>query len=169
MANFFEGVWEALKHPIDEAEFLVKGARDVIKGDRSIGDLFGDHQEMMNEITVPILGDNKIATNSDAIAGTIVGGILAAPAIMGAAGTQAGGTLGGAAASAGAPVTEAVGMSAADAIIAGGGSASEVGSVAAVDWGDMARRGIRGLSNASKQAQSQQARQQTSFGGTGAN
>lgn len=87
MANFFEGLWGIAKHPFDEAEFMVKGARDVIKGDRSVGDLFGDHQEMMSEnITVPLGGRNKLTENSDAVAGAIVGGILAAPAIGGAFG-----------------------------------------------------------------------------------
>ena len=87
MANFFEGLVGLAKHPFDEAEFMVKGARDVIKGDRSVGDLFGDHQDMMSEnITVPLGGRNKLTENSDAVAGAIVGGVLAAPAIGGAFG-----------------------------------------------------------------------------------
>lgn len=94
MANFFKGLVGLAKHPLDEAEFMVKGARDVIKGDRSVGDLFGDHQDMMSEnITVPLGGRNKLTENSDAVAGAIVGGVLAAPAI--------GGTFGGGASSSG--------------------------------------------------------------------
>lgn len=95
MANFFDGLWGIAKHPFDEAEFMVKGARDVVKGDRSVGDLFGDHQEMMSEnITVPLGGRNKLTENSDAVAGAIVGGILAAPAIGGAFGGGGGGASG---------------------------------------------------------------------------
>lgn len=124
MANFFEGLWNLAKHPIDEAEFMVKGARDVIKGDRSVGDLFGDHQEMMNKITVPLGGHNKLTENSDAVAGAIVGSVLAAPLIGGAMGGSSGAMAGG-----GAPVSSAVGQTPLEAILAGGGNAAEVGSV----------------------------------------
>ncbi|MGL5016413.1 MAG: hypothetical protein ACRC6V_19365 [Bacteroidales bacterium] len=98
MANFLKGLVGLAKHPLDEAEFLVKGARDVVKGDRSVGDLFGDHQDMMSEnITVPLGGRNKLTENSDAVAGAIVGGVLAAPLMAGAGGSAAGGASGGAA------------------------------------------------------------------------
>lgn len=108
MANFFDGIWKALTHPVDEAEFIVKKSADVTK-DIFHGDFSkawkdtkavpGDHQEMMNDVTVPILGDNKLSKNSDAVAGTILASIFAAPA-MGAAGSaSAGGSASGSAAS----------------------------------------------------------------------
>ena len=111
MANFFDGIWKALTHPVDEAEFIVKESADVTKdifhGDfskawKDVKAVPGDHQEMMNDITVPILGDNKLAKNSDAVAGAIIGGIMAAPAIGGAMGGSAAGgaSSGGAAGSA---------------------------------------------------------------------
>lgn len=86
MANFFDGLLNIAKHPLDEAKFL----KNVVTGKTSLKDAPGAHQKMMNEITVPILGDNKIAKNSDAVAGTIVGGFLAAPALAGAGGASAG-------------------------------------------------------------------------------
>lgn len=87
MANFFDGLLNIAKHPLDEAKFF----KNVITGKTSLKDAPGAHQKMMNEITVPILGNNKIAKNSDAVAGTIVGGFLAAPAIAGmGAGSAAG-------------------------------------------------------------------------------
>ena len=91
MANFFEGLWNAAKHPLDEGQFLF----DVGRGKIKLEDAPGEHQRMMNKTTVPILGDNKIAKNSDAVAGAIVGGFLAAPAIGGAMGGAAGGSGGG--------------------------------------------------------------------------
>ena len=107
MANFFDGLFEALKQPFDELKLLTNKTTDITKdifhGDFSkawgeVKSTPGDHQEMMNDITVPILGDNKLSKNSDAVAGAIIGGILAAPAIggaMGGAGGAAGGTAGG--------------------------------------------------------------------------
>ena len=108
MANFFDGLFEALKHPFDEAKFIVdKSAgvtKDIFHGDfskawKDVKAVPGDHQRMMNDITVPILGNNKLSKNSDAVAGAIIGSILAAPA-MGAAGSaSAGGSASGSAAS----------------------------------------------------------------------
>ena len=107
MANFFDGLFEALKQPFDELKLLTNKTTDITKdifhGDFSkawgeVKSTPGDHQEMMNDITVPILGDNKLSKNSDAVAGAIIGGIMAAPAIGGAfggAGGAAGGTAGG--------------------------------------------------------------------------
>lgn len=94
MANFFEGVWNALKHPIDEAEWMWDTTKGVLSGDMSLKDVPGSHQEMMNDITVPLLGDNKIAKNSDTIAGAVVGAALAAPALAGAAGGSGAGATG---------------------------------------------------------------------------
>ena len=68
MANFFDGLLNVVKHPLDEAKFL----KNVVTGKTSLKDAPGAHQKMMNDITVPILGNNKVAKNSDAIAGTIV-------------------------------------------------------------------------------------------------
>lgn len=113
MANFFDGLINLAKHPLDEAQFLF----DVGRGKIDLKDAPGAHQEMMNKITVPLGGHNKITENSDAVAGAIVGSILAAPMI--------GGAMGGS----GAPVSSAVGQSPMDAILAGGGNAAEVGSV----------------------------------------
>ena len=107
MANFFEGIWNAIKQPVDELKFIADKSvgigEDLVKGKFSdafseLKSIPGDHQEMMNGVTVPILGDNKLAKNSDAIAGTIVGGIMAAPAIAGGLGTS---TAGGSASSSG--------------------------------------------------------------------
>lgn len=96
MANFFEGVGNLLKHPIDEAKWMFDSTKDVLKGDMKLKDVPGSHQEMMNDITVPILGDNKIAKNSDAIAGAVVGGVLAAPLLAGGgAGASGGASFGG--------------------------------------------------------------------------
>lgn len=75
MANFFEGLVNIAKHPLDEAQFMF----DVGRGKIDLKDAPGEHQRMMNNITVPLLGDNKISKNSDAVAGAIVGGVLAAP------------------------------------------------------------------------------------------
>ena len=105
MANFFDGLFEALKQPFDELKFITdKSAgitKDVFRGDfskawKDVKAVPGDHQEMMNDITVPILGNNKLSKNSDAVAGAIIGGILAAPAIGGAMGGSAAGGAGGA-------------------------------------------------------------------------
>ena len=108
MANFFDGIWKALTHPVDEAEFITEKSagvtKDIFSGDfskawKDVKAIPGDHQEMMNDITVPILGDNKLSKNSDAVAGTIIGGILAAPAMGAAGGASAGGSASGSAAS----------------------------------------------------------------------
>lgn len=88
MANFFEGIGNALKHPIDEIGWMWDSTKGVLSGDKKLKDIPGDHQEMMNDITVPILGDNKLAKNSDAVAGAIVGGVLAAPMAAGASGSS---------------------------------------------------------------------------------
>ena len=112
MANFFDGLFEALKQPFDEFKFITEKSagvtKDIFSGDfskawKDVKAVPGDHQEMMNDITVPILGDNKLSKNSDAVAGTIIGGILAAPAIGGAMGGSAAGgsTASGASASGG--------------------------------------------------------------------
>lgn len=87
MANFFEGLLNVVKHPLDEAKFF----KNVATGKTSLKDAPGAHQDMMNNITVPILGNNKLSKNSDAVAGAIVGGFMAAPAL---AGMGAGGTAG---------------------------------------------------------------------------
>lgn len=93
MANFFEGVGNLLKHPIDEAKWMLDSTKGVLSGDKKLKDIPGDHQEMMNKITVPMLGDNKLSKNSDAVAGAIVGGILAAPMLAGGSGGASGGSL----------------------------------------------------------------------------
>ncbi|MGL5581051.1 MAG: hypothetical protein ACRDCE_08830 [Cetobacterium sp.] len=121
MANFFEGVKEALLHPVKEIGWMWDTTKDVISGDMDLKDIPGSHQDLMNKSTVPILGNNKLAKNSDAAAGAVVGGFLAAPFIGGAMG---GGSMGG-----GAPVVEAVGQTPLEAVLAGGGNASEVGSI----------------------------------------
>lgn len=90
MANFFDGVGKALMHPINEIGWMWDSTKGVLSGDKKLKDIPGDHQEMMNEITVPILGDNKISKNSDAVAGAVIGGILAAPVIGGAMGGASG-------------------------------------------------------------------------------
>ena len=119
MSNFFDGLKGILMHPINEAKWMFKETKDVakplMKGDFSkafdeFKGTFGDHQRMMSDtITVPLLGDNKLANNSDAIAGAIIGSVFAAPAMGGAAGGTSGsaagtaGTTGGQVASAATP------------------------------------------------------------------
>lgn len=100
MANFFEGIEGLLKHPINEAKWMWDETKNIgkplLKGDLSeswgaFKDSFGNHQDMMSDtITKPLLGDNKISNNSDAIAGAIIGGMFAAPAIAGAMGGSGG-------------------------------------------------------------------------------
>lgn len=91
MANFFSGLWKAATHPWDEAKWW----KDVVTGETSLKDAPGEHQRMMNDITVPILGNNKVSKNSDAIVGTIMAAIFGGPAIAGAAGSGAGGAAAG--------------------------------------------------------------------------
>ena len=89
MASVWEGLWNAAKVPFDDMRLLGK----VVTGKTSLKDSFGEHQRNMNDVTVPILGNNKVAKNSDAVAGTVIGGIFAAPLLAGgasAAGTSAG-------------------------------------------------------------------------------
>lgn len=101
MANFFEGIEGILKHPINEAKWMWDETKNIgkplLKGDVSkswgaFKDSFGNHQDMMSDtITVPLLGDNKLSKNSDAVAGAIVASIFAAPAMAGASGASGGG------------------------------------------------------------------------------
>lgn len=92
MANFFKGVENLLKHPIDEAKWMLDETKGVVKpllkGDvseswDSFKGSFGRHNDMMEDITVPLGGRNKITENPDAAAGAIIGSIFAAPAIGG--------------------------------------------------------------------------------------
>ena len=95
MANFFKGIEGLLKHPIDEAKWMLEETKGVVKpllkGDfsesfDSFKGSFGRHNDMMSEnITVPLMGHNKISENPDAAAGAVLGTVFAAPAIMGAA------------------------------------------------------------------------------------
>ena len=57
MANFFSGLWNAAKVPFDDMRLLGK----VVTGKTSLKDSFGEHQRNMNDVTVPILGNNKVA------------------------------------------------------------------------------------------------------------
>ncbi|MGL5013097.1 MAG: hypothetical protein ACRC6V_02245 [Bacteroidales bacterium] len=92
MANFFKGVENLLKHPIDEIKWMADETKGVLKpllkGDvseswDSFKGSFGRHNDMMEEITVPLGGRNKLTENPDAAAGAILGSIFAAPAIGG--------------------------------------------------------------------------------------
>lgn len=107
MANFFDGVVNALKHPIDEIKWMADETKGVLKpllkGDvsesfDSFKGSFGRHNDMMEEITVPIGGRNKITENPDAAAGAVLGSVFAAPFVAGAFG---GGGAGGASSGAG--------------------------------------------------------------------
>lgn len=101
MSNFLKGIEGVLKHPLNEAKYMLNQTKEIgkplLKGDfqeafDEFKGSFGDHQDMMQDtITVPLLGDNKVARNSDAIAGAIIGSIFAAPAISGAMGGTSGG------------------------------------------------------------------------------
>lgn len=99
MANFFEGVGNLLKHPIDEVKWMWDETKNIgkplLKGD--LGESFdqfkgsfGRHNEMMEDITVPLGGRNKLTENPDAAAGAILGSIFAAPVIGGAMGGGSG-------------------------------------------------------------------------------
>lgn len=106
MANFFKGVENLLKHPIDEIKWMADETKGVLKpllkGDvseswDSFKGSFGRHNDMMEDITVPLGGRNKITENPDAAAGAIIGSIFAAPAIggmFGGGGSGAGGASG---------------------------------------------------------------------------
>ncbi|QDH46513.1 hypothetical protein LAh8_81 [Aeromonas phage LAh_8] len=136
MANFFKGLEGILKHPINEAKWMWDETKNVgkplLKGD--IGESwdqftgsFGRHQDMMSDtITTPLGGHNKLTENSDAVAGAIIGGILAAPAMAAGGGSAAGGGAGGAgggfAGFSGAPATATGGW--------GGGAQLSLGSSA---------------------------------------
>lgn len=112
MANFLEGLWGLAKHPVDEAKWMLQETKNVgkplLKGD--LGEsfdqfkgTFGRHQDMMSEnITVPLGGRNKLTENSDAVAGAIIGGILAAPMMAGGSAAGGAGGSGGAGMSGGA-------------------------------------------------------------------
>lgn len=91
MANFFDGLVNLAKHPLDEAQFLF----DVGRGKIDLKDAPGKHQEMMNDITVPLGGHNKLTENSDAAAAAIVASFFAAPVIGGAMGGSGSSSLGG--------------------------------------------------------------------------
>lgn len=100
MANFFEGVGNLLKHPIDELKWMgeeTKGVlKPLLKGDvseswDSFKGSFGRHNDMMEDITVPLGGRNKLTENPDAAAGAIIGSIFAAPVIGGAFGSSGSG------------------------------------------------------------------------------
>lgn len=107
MANFFEGVGNLLKHPIDEVKWMWDETKNIgkplLKGD--LGESFdqfkgsfGRHNEMMEDITVPLGGRNKLTENPDAAAGAVLGSIFAAPAIggmFGGGGSAGGGGFGG--------------------------------------------------------------------------
>ncbi|MGL5015262.1 MAG: hypothetical protein ACRC6V_13385 [Bacteroidales bacterium] len=104
MANFFKGVENLLKHPIDEIKWMADETKGVLKpllkGDvseswDSFKGSFGRHNDMMEDITVPLGGRNKITENPDAAAGAVVGSFLAAPAIAGAMGGSSGSSIGG--------------------------------------------------------------------------
>lgn len=94
MANFFEGLWNIAKHPVDEAKFLWdEGVEDVgknlVRGNfgeawDELKGIPGAHNRMMSEnIAVPLGGRNKITENPDAAAGAVIGSIFAAPVIGG--------------------------------------------------------------------------------------
>lgn len=108
MANVLKGLVNLVKHPIKEAKF----AFDVSRGKIKPKDIGGEHQRMMNEFTVPILGDNKLAKNSDAVAAIVVASIFTGGAAGGAAAGASGGTAGGAAAGGAAAGTAGAGAAA---------------------------------------------------------
>lgn len=101
MSNFLNGLKGIALHPVNEAKWMLNETKNVgkplLKGDFSeafdqFKGTFGRHQDMMsNTITVPLLGDNKVSNNSDAIAGAIIGSIFAAPLMAGQAGSTTGG------------------------------------------------------------------------------
>lgn len=103
MANWFEGVENLLKHPIDEIKWMADETKGVLKpllkGDvneswDSFKGSFGRHNDMMEDITVPLGGRNKITENPDAAAGAIIGSIFAAPVIGSAMGGSSGASSG---------------------------------------------------------------------------
>lgn len=106
---------------------LVKPVEGTVSIAKNIGDgdfkgILGDNQDISTG-ALKNLGfnpDNKLVKNSDAIAGTIIGGIMAAPAITGA--------LGGSASAAGSAAGGAAGSAAGGA--AGGAAGSAAGGTA---------------------------------------
>lgn len=102
MANFFEGIGNLLKHPIDEIKWMADETKGVLKpllkGDvsesfDSFKGSFGRHNDMMAEnITIPLFGHNKLSENPDAAAGAIIGSVFAAPYLASAGQSMFGGT-----------------------------------------------------------------------------
>lgn len=90
MASVWEGLWNAVKNPLDEVKLIGK----TLIGKESLKDLPGDHQRQMNKVTVPILGNNKLSKNSDAAAGAVIGGIFASPLLAGGSAAAGGSTAG---------------------------------------------------------------------------
>lgn len=146
MANLMHGVEGALKWPVTEGKWMVKSTlhagNDLIHGrfkefGKDFQHSFGDHQRLIGEnVLYPAFGKNKITKNSDAIAGVIVGGALAAGAGAGAGGGAAGSAGGGAGAGAG-------GASAGSAGAGAGGAGSSTGF-----WGSQGLTGADGGSAA---------------------
>lgn len=107
MGSTFKKFHDIANQPLGELEWLGTNIRDVggnlLKGDfgeawDEFKGSFGEHNEMMSDLITPILGENKLTENPDAVAGAIMGGILAAPylAAAGGAGAGAGGGAAGA-------------------------------------------------------------------------
>lgn len=107
MSSFWDGIVGLLKHPIDEVKWITKEGvegvgKNLIKGDfdeawDSFKGSFGSHNDMMAEnITKPLFGSNKLSENPDAVAGTIIGSIFAAPLLAsGSAAASGSGAAGG--------------------------------------------------------------------------
>ena len=121
MANILEelgkGMWDSVKSPYQALESAVKGdfgdAWDKVKA--IPGNQERHNSEILNAAGIRgWVGDHPGETAAG-IAATIMGGTALAGMGGGAGG--------------GAPVSSAVGMSPADAIVAGGGNAAEAGSV----------------------------------------
>lgn len=129
MANILEelgkGMWDSIKSPYQAVEAAVKGdfgdAWDKLKA--IPGNQERHNSEILNAAGIRGWVGDHPGESAAAVVGTILGGSALVGA-MGGAGSSAGAAVGG-----GAPVSSAVGMTPAEAIVAGGGSASEVGSV----------------------------------------
>lgn len=165
MANIFDEIgrlgtdlWHGAEqlggHGVDATKWLIKDMpQEIIDAPGRVND---ELSRGLNKIGVRgWVGDNPLEAVGAAVA-AVVGGAYLGPSIFGA-GEGATSIFGGSS-GLGAPVVEAVGQSPLDAILAGGGSAGEVGSISSgLDWGAM---GADLLKNIKPGQQGQQQMQQ---------
>ena len=165
MANFFKelgnigtDIWHGAEqlggHGVDAMKWLVKDMpQEIIDAPGRVND---ELSRGLNKVGVRgWVGDNPL----EAVGAAMVS-IFAAPYAMSAGSSIF--SSAGAGAGAGAPVSDAIGQSALDAVLSGGGTAGEVGSVSSgLDWLQMAGDTGKALNQMQGQQQQQMQQQQT--------